>query len=321
MIPLWRQIQKTNFTRFEPLLRFLEMSEENRQKVLLHPRFALNVPYRLAAKMEKNCLTDPLFKQFVPLNEELNTSFGKLEPIEDQRFKKSQKLLKKYHGRALILTTGACAMHCRFCFRQNFPYETEDKRFEKELALLSTDSSITEIILSGGDPLSLSDETLNSLFQALEEIPHVRRIRFHTRFPIGIPERIDDSFLAILRGSSKQIFFLIHCNHPKELDADVIGALKRVQKIGVPVLNQSVLLHGVNDDEKTLLSLSETLVNAGIVPYYLHLHDPVQGTAHFDTTEQRGAELIRYLQENLSGYGVPHLVREEPGQLSKTFKK
>lgn len=321
MIPLWRQIQKTNFTRFEPLLRFLEMSEEKRQSILLKPRFALNVPYRLAAKMEKNCLTDPLFKQFVPLKEELETSFGSLEPIEDQRFKQSQKLLKKYHGRALILTTGACAMHCRFCFRQNFPYETEDKSFEKELALLSADSSITEVILSGGDPLSLSDETLASLFQAFEKIPHIQRIRFHTRFPIGIPERIDDSFLAILGGSSKQIFFLIHCNHPNELDSDVASALKRVQKLGLPVLNQSVLLQGVNDDEKTLLSLSETLVNAGIIPYYLHLHDQVQGTAHFETTEQRGAELIRYLQENLSGYGVPHLVREEPGRLSKTFKK
>lgn len=320
MIPLWRQIQKTNFTRFEPLLSFLEMSREKRSQILLRPKFALNVPYRLAAKMEKNSLTDPLFKQFVPLNEELNTSFGTPEPLEDQRFKKSQKLLKKYQGRALMLTTGACAMHCRFCFRQNFPYETEDKSFEKELALLSLDSSISEIILSGGDPLSLSDESLASLFQAFEKIPHVQRIRFHTRFPIGIPERIDDSFLAILSASSKQIFFLIHCNHPKELDADVINSLKRVQKLGVPVLNQSVLLQGVNDDEKTLLSLSETLVNAGIVPYYLHLHDPVQGAAHFEATEQRGAELIRYLQENLSGYGVPHLVREEPGRLSKTFK-
>lgn len=318
-IPLWRQVQKTNFTRIEPLLDFLELSEEKRKRILTRPKFALNIPVRLAAKMEKNCWNDPIFKQFVPVSDELDGSFGIPEPLQDQKFRQSQKLLKKYKGRALLLTTGACAMHCRFCFRQNFPYETEEKSFQKELALLALNPTISEIILSGGDPLSLSDGSLASLFHSFEEIPHVRRIRFHTRFPIGIPERIDESFLAILQASSKQIFFVIHCNHPKELDLEVAASLKKVQKLGISVLNQSVLLKGVNDDEKTLLDLSEVLVNNGIVPYYLHLHDYVQGTGHFNVSDQRGVELIRFLQENLSGYGVPHLVREEPGQLSKTF--
>lgn len=319
-IPIWRQVQKNNFTRAELLLDYLDMAPEKREKVLFRPHFSLNVPLRIAAKMEKNSLTDPLFKQFVPLQEELERGFGVLEPLQDQTFRKSQKLLKKYQGRALLLSTGACAMNCRFCFRQNFPYETEERSFKQELALLALDPTISEIILSGGDPLSLSDGSLASLFQSLEEIPHIRRIRFHTRFPIGIPERIDDSFLGILKSSSKQIVFIIHCNHPRELDEDVAHALKKVQKLGIPVLNQSVLLKDVNDEETTLLALSEGLVNAGVIPYYLHLHDPVQGTGHFDVPEQRGIELIRYLQENLSGYGVPHLVREEPGKPSKTFR-
>lgn len=320
MIPPWRQIQKNNFTRIELLLEYLEMVLEKRNQILIRPNFGLNVPLRLAAKIKKNSLEDPIFKQFVPLRDELDTRFGIPEPVQDQAFRKSPKLLKKYQGRALLLASSACAMHCRFCFRQNFPYETEEKGFREELALLALDPSISEIILSGGDPLSLSDGSLGSLFQAIDEIAHIRRVRFHTRFPIGIPERIDDSFLNILRSSSKQIFFIIHCNHPKELDEDVISALKKVQKIGIPLLNQSVLMKGVNDDEETLLSLSETLVNAGVIPYYLHLHDPVQGTGHFDVPEQRGMDLIRFLRENLSGYGVPRLVREEPGQLSKTFK-
>ncbi|MBU6383608.1 MAG: KamA family radical SAM protein [Verrucomicrobia bacterium] len=320
MIPLWRQIQKNNFTKLGPLLDFLEMVPEKRSQVLAHPTFVLNVPFRLAAKMEKNSLQDPLFKQFVPLKEELDTSFGSTEPLQDQTFRRSKKLLQKYRGRALFVTTGACAMNCRFCFRQNFPYETEEKGFQQELAVLALDASISEVILSGGDPLSLSDRELASLFQELDKIPHIRRIRFHTRFPIGIPERIDAAFLEILQNCSKQIVFILHCNHPKELDEEILANLKKIQKLGIPLLNQSVLLKGVNDEEGVLLTLSETLVNAGILPYYLHLHDPVQRTGHFDVPEERGQELVRFLQENLSGYGVPHLVREEPGKPSKTFK-
>ncbi len=318
-VPVWRQVQRTNFTRIEPLLDFLELSEESREKVLVRPNFPLNLPLRLASKIEKNSLLDPIFKQFVPLKDELDSSFGVLEPLEDQSFRTSQKMLQKYAGRALLLTTGACAMHCRFCFRQNFPYETEEKSFENELHYLRENQTIAEVILSGGDPLSLSDGSLASLFNALEKIPHIRRIRFHSRFPIGIPERIDESFLRILETSSKQVIFIIHCNHAKELDDEVIGGLKKIQKLGTPLLNQSVLLKGVNDEEHTLLDLSSALVNIGIIPYYLHLHDPVRGTGHFDVPNERGLELIQFLQKSLSGYGVPHLVREIPGNLSKSF--
>lgn len=319
-IPLWRQIQRGNFTRIEPLFEFLELSEDLKKKVLLRPRFALNIPRRLAAKMAKNTLDDPLLRQFVPLEEELAVIPGFVkDPVQDQRFQKTKKILHKYQGRALLITTSACAMHCRYCFRQNFPYETEEKSFESEIAYIAQDSTLSEIVLSGGDPLSLSDGTLAHLFRSLDAITHLKRIRFHTRFPVGIPERIDDSFLELLASSSKQIFFIVHINHPKELDSDVAQALKKIQCLGIPVLNQSVLLKGVNDDEETLLNLSEALINAGIIPYYLHALDPVQGTSHFSIPEERGPHLIRHIQERLSGFGVPRFVREEPGLPSKTF--
>lgn len=318
--PLWRQIQKSNFTRAEPLFEFLELSETLQQKILRRPRFVLNLPRRLAVKIAKNTLDDPILRQFVPLEEELDNTPGFLsDPVQDQFFQKTKKLLHKYQGRALLITTGACAMHCRYCFRQNFPYETEEKNFDNELSYIAQTPTLTEIILSGGDPLSLSCETLAHFFSALDPIPHLKRIRIHTRFPVGIPERIDPSFLNCLASSSKQIIFIIHVNHPKELDSDVVHALKKIQSLGLPVLNQSVLLKGVNDQEDTLLSLSETLINAGILPYYLHALDPVQGAAHFAVSETRGLQLMQSIQKNLSGFGVPRFVREEPGLPSKTF--
>jgi EF-P beta-lysylation protein EpmB len=319
-VPRWRLVQRNNFTRIESLLDFLELSQDLRNKVLTRPRFILNLPLRLAAKIKKNTLNDPILRQFLPLQEEEIVTPGFIQdPVQDQNFQKTKKLLHKYKSRALLVTTSACAMHCRYCFRQNFPYESEEKKFDDEIAYLRQDPSLTEIILSGGDPLSLSDEVLANLFSSLNSIDHLKRIRFHTRFPVGIPERIDNSFLELLASSTKQIFFIVHINHPREIDDDVAQALKKIQKLGIPTLNQSVLLKGVNDDETTLLSLSEALINIGIIPYYLHTLDPVQGAGHFALPEERGPELIRHLQTHLSGFGVPRLAREEPGKPSKTF--
>jgi len=319
-IPLWRKIQRENFTRIDPLLDFLELSQDLRARILSTPRFPLNLPQRLAAKIEKNTLDDPILRQFVPLTDETIQTEGFVpEPLEDSRFRQSNKLLHKYKGRALIVSTSSCAMNCRFCFRQNFPYETERTGFADEIAYLANNPTLSEVILSGGDPLTLSDATLSSLFQSLETIPHLKRIRFHTRFPVGIPERIDDSFLSLLSSTSKQIFFVIHSNHPKELDPEVAKAMRRIAALGIPLLNQSVLLKGVNDDPDVLLALSETLVNIGIMPYYLHEHDRVAGTAHFALPPTRGPELISHLREHISGFGAPHLVREAPGYPSKSF--
>lgn len=319
-IPLWRKIQKENFTQKESLTDYLELCPELRKKILESPPFPLNIPRRLAAKIAKNTLEDPILRQFIPLEQEtLSVPGFTAEPLQDQSFRKTKKLLHKYLGRALLVTTSACAMHCRFCFRQNFPYETNVKGFEEEINSIQKDTSLSEIILSGGDPLSLSHESLQDLLLGLDAIPHLRRIRFHTRFPIGIPERIDGAFLNLLASCKKQIFFVIHCNHPKELDQDVIEALKKIHLLGIPLLNQSVLLKGVNDEESTLLELSETLINAGIIPYYLHQLDPVAGAAHFSLAPSRGGELIQHLKKHTSGYGVPRLVREDPGHFSKTW--
>lgn len=320
-LPLWRKVQRSSFTRIEPLCDFLELSPFLKEKLLTTPKFPLNLPYRLAEKIKKNSLEDPILRQFVPTQEETVRKEGFLfDPVQDERFRKTKKILHKYQGRALILVSSACAMHCRFCFRQNFPYEVEDGGFDEELAYLASDSTISEVILSGGDPLSLSDERLMALFQGIEKIPHIKRIRFHSRFPIGIPERIDDSFLQILQSVKQQVFFMIHCNHPKELDADVLASLQRLIRIQVPVLSQSVLLKGVNDDFEVLISLFETLINAGVIPYYLHEMDPVEGGAHFTAEETKGQELIRGLLKKLPGYSVPRLVREEPGMPSKTVR-
>ncbi len=318
-IPLWRHIQRNNFTQIKVLCDYLELDESNRQKILYSPRFPLNLPQRLANKIAKNCLTDPIFRQFVPLcDEQVPHPDFVPDPVQDACHRKTNKILHKYHGRALLVTTSACAMHCRYCFRQNFAYETQERTFDEDLSYLSTDSSIKEIILSGGDPLSLSDSTLTQLLTQLDAIQHLDRIRIHTRFPIGIPERIDDSFLHLLAACKKQLFFVIHANHPRELDLEVLQVLKRIQRLGIPVLNQSVLLKGVNDTEDVFLSLAQNLVNAGILPYYLHALDPVQGSSHFALADERGHQLLHYVQTHLSGYGVPKFVREESGQPSKT---
>lgn len=318
--PLWRQIQKENFTSIPLLADFLELSDNLRDQLFQSPRFPLNLSRRLAAKIAKNTLDDPILRQFIPLQAEQLEAPGYItDPVRDQTFRKEKKLLQKYRGRALLVTTGACAMNCRFCFRQNFPYEKEEKGFEKELAHLRENDSLSEVILSGGDPLSLSDETLRILLQSLEQIPHLQRIRFHTRFPLGIPERIDPSFLSLLASSSKQIFFVIHCNHPRELDSDVWAALKKIQLLGIPILNQSVLLKGVNDQETTLSALLEALIDHGILPHYLHQLDPVAGASHFAVSDERGKELLAFLKESLPGFALPRFVREIPGYPSKTF--
>jgi EF-P beta-lysylation protein EpmB len=316
----WREIQKQNFTRLHPLLEFLQIPATNFKNFIEKPRFVLNLPIRLAEKINKNDLTDPILRQFLPLSEENIFKEGYLQdPVDDQRFRKSKKLLHKYFGRALLITTSACAMHCRFCFRQNFPYETAVSDFEEEIQYIENAKDLEEIILSGGDPLSLSDATLKNLFDRLNSINHVKRIRFHTRFPIGIPERITPEFLSILDNCSKQIFFVIHVNHLKELDEDIFHALKKIQKLGIPVFNQSTLLKGVNDEEVTYFQLCKVLVNHGIIPYYLHLLDPVQGAFHFDTSEEKAKQILRYIQTHLSGYAVPKLAREIPGRQSKTL--
>lgn len=315
----WQQILRQNFTSFKSLADYLELSPDQRDLLLQDPRFVWNVPLRLAQKMQKGSTADPLFLQFAALKQELITAEGfQADPVQDGCFQKTPRLLQKYQTRALLISTSACAMHCRFCFRQSYPYESGPKEFEEEIALLAADDSIDEIILSGGDPLSLPDRVLKDLIMRLEAIPHLKRLRFHTRFPIGIPERIDEEFLQMLKECRFAIWFVLHVNHPAELDEEVLQSMAALRKIGITVITQSVLLKGINDREEVLEELFRKLVDQGIMPYYLHQLDRVQGAAHFEVPITRGLELVRHLQSSLPGYAVPQYVQEVPFQKCKS---
>ena len=317
---MWRQIFRDNITSLSSLCTLLELSPDQISQLDSNSHFPLNIPRRIVNKMEKGSITDPLFRQFVPLKEERCYSKDFLaDPVSDTSFIKTPSLLKKYHSRALVVTCGTCAMHCRYCFRKNFSYPAENKTFEKEIEYITSHKEIDEVILSGGDPLSLSNRVLDTLFRSIEEIPHVKRIRFHTRFPIGIPERIDEAFLEILKKSSKKIWFLIHSNHPKEFDQDIWEALEKIQKLGIPVLNQAVLLSGINDTIEVLQKHCLELSNHGVVPYYLFQLDRVQGSQHFEVSVEKGKELMDALIELLPGYAVPKYAQEIPHKKSKTL--
>jgi len=316
-LELWRQIQRDNFRHWQTLAEFLELDLD--KPFFSHPHFPLNLPRRLAEKIQKGTLDDPILTQFFPHQKENISASGFLsDPVEDTAFRITYRLLKKYAGRVLLMPTSTCAMHCRYCFRQNYPYHKSPGDFSKELDAIANDLSIHEVILSGGDPLSLSDRKLKALIEGLSAISHIKLLRFHTRFPIGIPERITDSFLETLENTRLQTFFLLHTNHPRELDDDVLAAMKKIQKQGVPVLTQTVLARGVNNDFETLKELCLKLAEHGIVPYYLHQLDKVQGAAHFEVSTQAGLKLIQKLREALPGYAVPNYVQEIPSQKSKT---
>jgi L-lysine 2,3-aminomutase len=286
--------------------------------------FGLRVTPSFLARMRRGDPNDPLLRQVLPLADELLDTEGyEADPLREHAFTRAPGLLQKYAGRALLITTQACAIHCRYCFRREFPYSQQAEagegatRFQAALDVIAADSSIEEVILSGGDPLSLSDSRLTRITDALTAMPHVRRIRVHTRQPIVLPSRVDDGLLTWLRGIARPTVFVLHTNHPNEIDEAVRGACRDLRAAGVTLLNQSVLLRGVNDDTDTLVQLSRALMDAGVVPYYLHLPDRVRGTAHFDVTEARAQTLLGELSARLSGYLVPRLVREIPGATSK----
>lgn len=316
---IWRSIQRENFLCLEKLAFFLELDDEQKKRLLNKKGFSLNLPRRLAEKIKKRTLDDPVLKQFVPLIDELAETPGFcLSPTEDVSFSKTPQFLQKYQGRALLITTSACAMHCRFCFRQNFPYETSEKLFSSELDLIKQDPSLYEIILSGGDPLSLSDGSLKYLLDELEKISHIKIVRFHTRFQIGIPERITDAFLNLLSSTRLQVIFVIHVNHSIELDLDVKNSIKLLQHRGIPILSHTVLLKGVNDSVSTLKDLCLDLISIGVIPYYLNQLDKVIGSSHFEVSISKGLKLIEELRKQLPGYAIPRYIQEVPGMEHKT---
>src|SRR6201995_538800 len=253
--------------------------------------FRLRVPRSYVSRIRRGDPNDPLLRQVLPLGAELaDTTDYVADPLGEHAALRAPGLLQKYHGRALLITTSACAVHCRYCFRREFPYseQTSDSpRWSEALDAIASDSSIEEVLLSGGDPLSLSDSRLTSLTDALQRIPHVRRLRIHTRQPVVLPSRVDEGLMGWLGNLRVPVVFVLHVNHPNEMDGDVRAACALLRDAGVTLLNQTVLLHGVNDDAEVLTTLSKVLFEAGVLPYYLHLLDRVRGTAHFDVPQER----------------------------------
>lgn len=283
--------------------------------------FPLRVPRGYATRMEQGNAQDPLLLQV--LSQRLEIAIHPdyhLDPVGDGQSVALPGLLHKYHGRVLLITTGACPIHCRYCFRRHFPYSEsrpESKDWTEVMEHIAADPSIKEVIFSGGDPLSLSTERLNTISQQLAEIPHISRLRIHTRMPIVLPERINTDLLEWLGNLPWKILMVVHCNHAQEVDTRVASALASLSSIGVTLLNQAVLLRGVNDNVPDLVNLQETLFTCGVLPYYLHMLDHVIGAGHFEVDENRAQNLVQKLQVQLPGFLVPKLVKEVAGQPHK----
>lgn len=304
------------------LLRLLEIEPRTLPaRVLTAAPFPMRVPHAYAARMRRGDPLDPLLRQVLPIAAEARDAPGYVaDPVGDLAAEVVPGVLHKYEGRALLITTGACAVHCRYCFRRQFPYADSHAardRWAAALGYLRRDASIREVILSGGDPLTLGDAKLAELVQAIEEIPHLRRLRLHTRLPVVLPSRVDDRLLGWLGRSRLQKVVVIHANHANEIDRQVIGVLRRLRTVDATLLNQAVLLAGVNDRTGALCDLSEALFAAGVLPYYLHLLDPVAGASHFDVPRSRALQIMNELRAALPGYLVPRLVRELAGSPAK----
>ncbi len=280
-------------------------------------QFPVRVPAAYLRKITRGDPSDPLLRQVMPSAAEQQQHAGFVQdPLGETQARPTPQLLHKYHGRALLITTSACAIHCRYCFRRHFPYTPASRlqqNWRQALDYLHNEPSIHELILSGGDPLTLSNRRLRTLLQALDGIKHLRRLRIHSRIPAVLPARIDAELNALLQNSRLQTVLVTHVNHARELDAEVGEASGRLRAGGTVLLNQSVLLRGVNDSAQSLVELSEALFAYSILPYYLHMPDAVAGTAHFHVGKHRARHLMKEVRTVLPGYLVPRLVREQAG--------
>jgi EF-P beta-lysylation protein EpmB len=284
--------------------------------------FPLRVPRAFIARMRRGDPRDPLLLQVLAQPRELEPVPGYMaDPLGEAVAREAPGLLRKYAGRALLIATGACAVHCRYCFRRHYDYgadqDTDGPRWHTGLAAVAADPSIEELILSGGDPLSLGNARLAQLFARIAAMPRVRRVRIHTRTPIVLPARVDAGLIALLAAWRERLVIVVHANHPDELDAATTDALRQLAGCATAQLNQSVLLAGINDTADTLAELSRRLFAAGTLPYYLHQLDPVAGAAHFSVADVTAMDLHQQLIATLPGYLVPRLVREVPGAPGK----
>ena len=320
----WRLQLAQSLRSTQELLRELQFSEQQIQQLSANDHgFSTLVPKAYAARMQPGNPRDPLLLQVLPQTAEaMSSSDFVADPLAEAEFNPTPGVVHKYHGRALLIAAGHCAINCRYCFRRHYPYHEQQRsrsQWQASLAYLADDANIEEIILSGGDPLALTNNMLFALIDEIEALPDVQRLRIHTRLPVVLPARITTTLCQRLQTSRLQIVMVLHCNHPQEIDAQVVQACLRMQQAGISLLNQSVLLQGINADTDSLCALSKKLFSAAVLPYYLHLPDQVAGTQHFFVSQQQGQALLRSMQSQLPGYLVPRLVKEEPGQPHKTL--
>ena len=319
--PDWRDLWRDAITDAGELLQAVGLGHRADLLPADDAGFALRVPRGFVARMRRNDPNDPLLLQVLPQRAEHDHAEGfTVDAVGDMAARAGQGFLHKYDGRALLIASGSCAVNCRYCFRRHFPYGEEiaaAAQWRDALVRLKADPSIRELILSGGDPLALATPKLEELTRGLTGLPQVIRLRIHTRLPVVLPERIDEAFINWLDALPLQKVVVLHANHANEFDAGVDAACTRLRGAGVTLLNQSVLLHGVNDDVDTLVELSERMFAAGVLPYYLHQLDRVQGAAHFEVGDGVALELQQALQARLPGYLVPRFVREVAGDAAK----
>ncbi len=314
----WQTELADAFCSCAELCRYLKLNTEqlpisNRAQA----DFPLKVPISFAECMEKGNPKDPLLRQVLPISEELKTVAGYVaDPVGDLEARSETGVIHKYHGRVLLIVTGGCAINCRYCFRRNFPYSDNSINVQYQQSALNyirQHSELREVILSGGDPLLLNDRRLSTLLLEIDAIKHIERIRIHSRIPVVLPSRIDAGLLTLLQKLTKNIIVVIHSNHGNELSSKVAQACQTLVQQGHTVLNQSVLLAGVNDNPEVLVTLSERLFAIGVLPYYLHLLDQAAGTAQFEVPESQALQLMHQIQKQLPGYITPKLVREKAG--------
>jgi L-lysine 2,3-aminomutase len=304
------------------LCRLLELSEEFADAAKAARRqFPLFVPRGFVARMRPGDPADPLLRQVLPVADEIADVPGFVaDPVDDDAATRQPGLLQKYHGRVLLVATGTCAVHCRYCFRRHFPYDESPRSLDEWQAAfdeIAGDTSISEVILSGGDPLTLVDATLAAMIEQLSDISHLRRLRIHTRLPIVIPERVTDELVEILREMRLTPVVVVHANHANELDEHVAAAIAKLADARVMLLNQAVLLAGINDSVEAQMALSERLIELRVMPYYLHQLDRVAGAAHFEVPVAKGRQIVEQLRSGLPGYAVPRFVQEVAGAVSK----
>jgi L-lysine 2,3-aminomutase len=318
----WQKVLAQGFSCSKDLLEFLELPKAF-DSMAAEKQFKVRVPRGFVARMKPGNPRDPLLLQVLATAQEMEVKNDYvIDPLEERNANPLQGLIHKYQGRVLLTLTGVCAINCRYCFRRHFPYQENNPGrdgWQAALDYIRQDTSIHEVILSGGDPLLAADSVLSQLITQLEDIAHLRTLRFHTRIPIVLPERINESLLAIFAASRFRKVMVLHCNHAQEIDEQVKDVCKTLRATGCHLLNQSVLLKGVNDTVQTLADLSEKLFDCGVLPYYLHVLDKVAGAAHFDIPIEDALELYRQLQMGVPGYLLPRLAREEPGRASKTL--